>query len=144
MATINSFEELNVWQKSRDLCRQVFLLLQGEKFAKDYALKDQINRSSGSVMDNIAEGFGRQGTNEFINYLRIASGSLLEGKSQLYRVPDRKHISQTQHDDAVGLIVEIGKTVTARISYPNKSDIRGLKFKNRTPGAKPTKNYKLF
>jgi four helix bundle protein len=133
MATINSFEDLKVWQKSRELCQQIFHLIQTEKFAKDYALKDQINRSSGSVMDNIAEGFGRQSSNEFINHLSIAAGSLLEVKSQLYRAADRHYISEVSFGNNIDLINEIGKMLTALIAYLNKSDIRGLKFKDRNP-----------
>jgi four helix bundle protein len=75
MATINNFEDLKVWQKARILCQEVFELIEKEKFCRDYKLKDQINGSSGSVMDNIAEGFGRQGNNEFINFLTISNGS---------------------------------------------------------------------
>ena len=85
MATINKFEDLKVWQKARILCQEVFELIEKEKFCRDYKLKDQINGSSGSVMDNISEGFGRQGNIEFINFLTISNGSALEVKSQLYR-----------------------------------------------------------
>lgn len=140
MATINSFEDLKVWQKSRELCKQVFHFIQTDKFSRDYALRDQINRSSGSVMDNIAEGYGRQGANEFINFLSIANGSLLEVKSQLYRALDRNYISLLQFDDAAALINEIGKMLNALAGYLNKSDIRGLKFKDRNSGSKQTKN----
>ena len=109
MATINSFEDLKVWQKSRELCKQVFYIMHTDKFSKDYALKDQINRSSGSVMDNIAEGFGRQSSNEFINHLSISNGSLLEVKSQLYRALDRQYISQDKFDNIIVVVNEIGK-----------------------------------
>ena len=90
MSTIKNFEDLKVWQKSRILCQQIFEIIEEKNFSKDYKLKDQINGSSGSVMDNIAEGFGRQGNNEFINFLTISNGSVMEVKSQLYRALDRK------------------------------------------------------
>ncbi len=61
MATIQSFEDLKVWQKSRLLCTEIFSLTNIGSFSKDFGLKDQINRSSGSIMDNIAERFGRKG-----------------------------------------------------------------------------------
>ena len=60
MATIQSFEDLKVWQKSRIFCKENFSLTSAGSFAKDFGLKDQINRSLGSIMDNIAEGFGRK------------------------------------------------------------------------------------
>jgi four helix bundle protein len=89
MATIQNFEDLKVWQKSRELCQLIFELVTTGKFVKEFALIYQINRSSGSVMDNIAEGFGRLGNNEFINFLTYANASALECKSQLYRSFDR-------------------------------------------------------
>ena len=64
--------------------------INSEEFLKDYKLKDQINGSSGSIMDNIAEGFERSGRNEFINFLSYSKGSVGEVKSQLYRTLDRK------------------------------------------------------
>ncbi len=131
MATIHSFEELKVWKKSRELYQQIFFVMHTDKFAKNYALKDQINRSSGSIMDNIAEGFGRQSSNEFINFLTIASGSALEVKSQLYRALDRNYLSTVKFDKLIELLDEISKMLMALIAYLNKSDIRGLKFKDR-------------
>jgi len=131
MATINNFEELKVWQKARMLCQEIYEIIEKEKFCKDYKLKDQINGSSGSVMDNIAEGFGRQGNNEFINFLTISNGSVLEVKSQLYRALDRKYIPPEKFDELEKLIEEISKMIAALIIYLGKSDFRGKKFKAR-------------
>jgi four helix bundle protein len=84
MATVERFEDLNVWKKSRLFCNKLNELTSQGSFAKDFELKNQINRSSGSVMDNIAEGFGRDGRSEFIQYLSISKASAAEVKSQLY------------------------------------------------------------
>ena len=65
MPTWKSFEEIEVWQLARKFCQDIFNIMQYEGINKDYAVKDQVNRSSGSIMDNIAEGFGRTGTKEF-------------------------------------------------------------------------------
>jgi four helix bundle protein len=131
MATIKKFEDLKVWQKARILCQHIFEIIEYPKFSKDYKLKDQINGSSGSVMDNIAEGFGRQGNNEFINFLTIANGSAMEVKSQLYRAFDRKYINQQKFDEFCQLIDEISKMIFGFIEYLGKSDFRGQKFKAR-------------
>lgn len=131
MATIQSFEDLKVWQKSRILCKEVFDLITNGSFAKDFALIDQINRSAGSVMDNIAEGFGRMGNNEFTNFLTYSYASACECKSQLYRALDRKYISNEKTEELVNLIEEIKKMINSLITYLGKSDFRGQKFKAR-------------
>ncbi len=131
MATINNFEDLRVWQKARILCQEIFELIEKEKFCRDYKLKDQINGSSGSVMDNVAEGFGRQGNNEFINFLTIANGSVLEVKSQLYRALDRKYISPSKFEELEKVIEEIIRMIASLVIYLGKSNFRGQKFKVR-------------
>ena len=94
MATVLRFEDLEVWKKARLLARDIFLLCETVRFAKDFELKNQVNRSSGSVMDNIAEGFERRSRAEFINFLGFAKGSCGEVRSQLYRAYDRNYFSE--------------------------------------------------
>ncbi len=81
MATIHRFEDLEIWQKGRTLCNAIYPLTLNGSFEKDFKLRDQINGSSGSVMDNIAEGFERDGKNEFRQFLSIAKGSCGEVRS---------------------------------------------------------------
>ena len=59
MATVKSFTDLEIWKRSRILANRVFVLCKEDRLSKDFALKDQMNRSAGAIMDNIAEGFGR-------------------------------------------------------------------------------------
>ena len=75
MATINRFEDLEIWKNARVLCKDIYLQTQKERFSRNFRLVDQILGSSGSIMDNIAEGFGREGNKEFINFLSIVFGS---------------------------------------------------------------------
>jgi four helix bundle protein len=131
MATIQNFEDLIVWQKSRMLCQEIFLLITNGKFARDFALIDQVNRSSGSVMDNIAEGFGRMGNKEFINFLTYSYASATESKSQLYRAFDRNYIGKEKLEELFNLLEEIKKIINSLITYLGKSDFRGQKFKYR-------------
>jgi len=138
MATIQNFEDLKVGQKSRLFCQEIFELVNIGNFAKDFALKDQINRSSGSVMDNIAEGFGRKGNNEFINFLTYSSGSICESKSQLYRALDRNYITEEKLKKLCELADEIGKMITALIIYLGASNMKGNKFKARDKNKKTT------
>jgi four helix bundle protein len=131
MATIQSFEDLKVWQKARLLCKEIFSLTSIGNFSKDFGLKDQINRSSGSIMDNIAEGFGRKGNIEFINFLTYSSGSACECKSQLYRAYDRNYITEEKRKELSGLADEIGKMITSLIVYLGGTELKGIKFKAR-------------
>jgi four helix bundle protein len=131
MATIQNFEDLKVWQKARLLCKEVFSLTGIGNLSKDFGLKDQINRSSGSIMDNIAEGFGRKGNVEFINFLTYSGGSACECKSQLYRAHDRNHITEEKRKELSDLADEIIKMITSLIVYLGGSELRGMKFKGR-------------
>lgn len=129
MAKINKFEDLEIWQKAREICQYVEVLIQTTSLKTNYSLKDQIDRSSGSVMDNIAEGFERNGNREFIQFLSIAKGSVGEVKSQSYRAFDKKLISEEQYLK-LNEITEIEKNkIGAMMNYLHNCEIKGLKFK---------------
>lgn len=129
MSRINKFEDLEIWQKAREICQYVELLIQTTSLKTNYSLKDQIDRSSGSVMDNIAEGFERNGNREFIQFLSIAKGSAGEVKSQSYRAFDKKLISEEQHLK-LNEMTEIEKNkIGAMMNYLHNCEIKGLKFK---------------
>ena len=129
MATIKRFEDLDVWQLARQLNIKIIPLLEKLSEAKNYDLKSQLDRSAGSVMDNISEGFERDGNREFIQFLAISKGSLGEVRSQLYRTLDRNFIEKEKHDlfqeECLLLASKLGKF----ISYLINSDIKGNKFK---------------
>src|ERR1700704_5723893 len=96
MASFKSFEEIEIWKKARKLIKQVYVLSGVGVFARDFGLKDQIRRACVSVMSNIAEGFERSGTGEFIQFLAMAKGSAGEVRSQLYVAHDQQYISDEQ------------------------------------------------
>ena len=131
MGTIQNFEDLKTWQKARALCLEIHLISSIGNFSKDFGLKDQINRSSGSIMDNIAEGFGRKGNIEFINFLTYANGSVSECKSQIYRAFDRGYIDEGKKEELIALAQEIIKMTNSFIVYLGGSDLKGFKFKAR-------------
>jgi four helix bundle protein len=132
MATITRFEDLEIWKLARDLAKSVFeTYINSEPFKKDYSLKEQINRASGSVMDNIAEGFERNGRNEFISFLSIAKGSCGEIKSQLYRALDRKYILQPHFESLCNKADVLSKKIGAFMSYLAASAYKGTKFKTK-------------
>ena len=95
---IEKFEDIEGWQEARKLCQMVHKISSQGDFARRYALRDQIDRSSGSVMDNIAEGFDGGSNPEFVWFLAYAQRSASEVKSQLYRALDQELISQETFD----------------------------------------------
>ncbi len=88
MSKVERFEDLKIWQLARELCQLIHRLTLKDQFYKDFNLVGQIKSSSGSVMDNIAEGFERDGNKELIQFLSISKGSCGETRSQLYRAID--------------------------------------------------------
>jgi four helix bundle protein len=131
MATVQKFEDLEVWQMARKFATAIFHLTLKEKFLKEYRFNDQIKSSPGSVMDNIAEGFGRESRLEFINFLGMAKGSLSESKSQLYSAFDYNLISREILDAHLVEANIISAKIGAFMIYLNKSVIKGQKFKER-------------
>lgn len=126
-------EEIEAWVKARELASKVWAASGQGQFAKDFGLKDQINRAAGSVMDNIAEGFGRGGNKEFSNFLGISRGSAQEVKSQIYRAYDRGYLDEQAFKELMKLSVQTIISVHALFNSVNESDYTGSKFHNRIP-----------
>lgn len=131
MATIEKFEDIDAWKEARMLCKVIFELTQKEQFSKNFSLKDQILRSSGSVMDNIAEGFDRGGKKEFIQFLYISKASLSETKSQLYRAFDFGYISKEEFEMNYNNCSKIAMMLMGFIKYLSKSNYKGQKYSLR-------------
>ncbi|MGB5942961.1 MAG: four helix bundle protein [Leeuwenhoekiella sp.] len=129
MGKIDRFEDLEVWQLAREVCLDINRLIDTSQLATDYALRNQINRSSGSVMDNIAEGFERDGSKEFKQYLSISKGSCGEVRSQLYRCLDRNYLSQDEFSKISNKTVVLSKKLGSFISYLKNTNFKGVKFK---------------
>ncbi len=131
MATITKFTDLEIWQLGNNLQNRIFVEIKNEPLSKDFALKDQMNRSSGSIPDNIAEGFGRGGRLEFIQFLSISRASASELQSQIIRCYDRCYFSKEIFDELFELSDKTGKKIGSFIKYLNNSNIKGTKFQNR-------------
>jgi len=128
MAQIKKFEDLESWQKARELSQFIFEITKKDLFSKDYTLVDQIRASSGSGMDNIAEDFNRGGNKEFIQFLFISNGSLAESQSQLYRALDRKYIIDEEFNKGYLLANRTIKLNLGMIRYLKSSDYKGQKY----------------
>ena len=128
MATITKFEDLEIWQRARELCEEVEILFQTTEIGKNYRLRNQMEGSSGSIMDNIAEGFNRDGNKEFHNFLSYSKGSAGELKSQIYRCYDKKYISEEKKNKLLeSCDIQINK-IGAFMFYLRKTEHKGQKF----------------
>ena len=131
MATVQKFEDLEIWQLARKIYQKISFLSEKMRRNHDYRFAEQIKAAAGSVMDNIGEGFERNSRLEFLNSLSISKGECGELKSQLYRGLDDKYIDQKEFEELYGEIEMEIKKIAAFIIYLNNSKVRGLKFKDR-------------
>jgi len=129
MSSFKSFEEIESWQKARELTRKVYTVSNQGAFTKDFGLRDQIRRASVSIMSNIAEGFERDGNREFLQFLTVAKGSSGEVRAQLYIALDQDYINKNTFETLSAISIEIGNLIGGLMNYLRKSDIKGKKFK---------------
>ena len=128
MGDIHKIEDLRVWQNARVLCKTIYTLTHKEGFEKDFRFVQQIRAAAGSIMDNIAEGYGRGGNKEFIQFLSIAKGSTQEVLSQLYRAYDVQHIKEQEFIETKQLLNTISVMLHNLIERLKQSDIKGSKY----------------
>ncbi len=121
MAKIDRFEDLQSWQKARQLANQIYDLTDHPGFAKDFRLCNQIRDAAGSVMHNIAEGFDAGSNPEFIRFLKMARRSASEVQSQLYLALDRKFINEDERKTTYVLATEAKRLINGMIAYLRKS-----------------------
>ncbi|MGB5316775.1 MAG: four helix bundle protein [Robiginitalea sp.] len=119
---------MEIWKLARDISVEIFRIYQESELKRDYALWNQMNRSSGSIMDNLAEGFERNGNKEFRQFLSVAKASCGELRSQLYRCYDRNYIDKNQLEDLLEQVRYESRKISNLLVYLSKSDMRGSKF----------------
>lgn len=118
MAKFSSFEEIISWQKARELNFEIYKITNSnDLFNKDFGLREQIRRASVSISSNIAEGFERETTKEFIRFLYIAKASAGEVRSQLYIAFDLDYIDKKQFNELKLKINEVSKLISGLLKY---------------------------
>ena len=125
-----NFEELGIFQDARKLCKEVYIITKEGEFSKDSRFVQQIHASAGSVMDNIAEGFERDGNKEFINFLYIAKGSCGEVRSQIIRASDVGFIDNETAKRLYNDCLNLSKSISKFIKSIKASGLSGLKFQD--------------
>jgi four helix bundle protein len=117
MAKIEKFEDIIAWKKAMELCDLIYICTNNERFSRDFGLKDQIRRSSVSIVSNIAEGFERESHNQFIYFLNIAKGSAGELRAQNYIAKNQNYITKEEFNVLNDKVIEVSKTLAGFISY---------------------------
>ncbi len=112
---INSFKDLKIWQKSIVLINQIYSLSNNFPSSEKFGLTSQINRASVSVASNIAEGWGRESKKSFIQFLRISRGSLFELDTLLIIAVNQNYLNDSDYDQLLMQINEIGKMINSLI-----------------------------
>ena len=128
MTDIKTIEDLRVWQQARVINKEIYKFTRRPDFEKDYRFVQQIRAAAGSIIENIAEGYGRGGNKEFIQFLSIAKGSTQEVLSQLYRAYDVQHITEQEFTETKQLLNTISVMIHNLIERLKQSDIKGSKF----------------
>jgi four helix bundle protein len=123
VATFKRLEDLQVWQKARQLTKKTYKTTANGDFAQDYGLRSQIQRASVSIMANIAEGFGRRSDKEFANFLKMAHGSVSEVQSHLYVALDLNYLSQATFNELNGLLDEVSRMTVVLAQHLRKSKL---------------------
>ena len=129
MSKIEKVEDLISWQKSKDLTIEIYKITKNNTFSKDFGLCNQIQRSAVSIPSNIAEGFGRGGNKEFLQFLSIAKGSLYELKTQLIIAFEIGYINDVEYSKLKNDSEEISKLITGFMNYLKQSELKGIKYK---------------
>jgi four helix bundle protein len=117
VATIGQFEDIQAWQKARELVREIYQACAEGRLSRDFGLKDQLCRAAVSSMSNIAEGFARNSDNDFAHFLDIARGSVMEVQSLLYVALDVGYLGKSEFERLYTMGSEVSLLIGSFTSY---------------------------
>ena len=130
MAKVQKFEELKIWQIAREIAKCVYALTRSGEFAKDFGLKDQIQRAAVSIGSNIAEGFERDSNSELMKFLSYAKGSAGEARSQLQTAQDVGYVTEEDFAELYELLTSESRMISRFQSSLRQSQIKGRYYKD--------------
>jgi len=130
MNNIRRFEDIVAWQRARILTKEIYACTRVGQFARDYGLRDQIQRASVSTMANIAEGYERDGDREFLQFLSNSKGSCGEVRSHLFVALDQGYLTETGFNSLSERAIEVSRLLSGFMSYLRQSDVRGRKYRD--------------
>ncbi len=136
MATFKRVEDIEAWKTTREIVRSVYSCSSAGPFARDFGLRHQLRRAAVSAMSNIAEGFERGGTAEFVQFLAIAKGSLGEVETQLYVAFDQRYVTPATLEALLQQTAAAKRMISGLMNYLRRCGHRGEKFKP-PPNSKP-------
>jgi len=113
ISKINTYKDLLIWQKGIQIVKEIYLICNDLPKDEVYGLQSQLKRSSISIPSNIAEGWGRNYTKNFIQFLKYSRGSLLELETQIIIAKELGFISKESFNKIQGLIIEESKMLNA-------------------------------
>jgi four helix bundle protein len=113
---IKSYKDLTVWQKSMDLVESIYRITEEFPMRENFGVISQMRRASVSIPSNIAEGYGRQSTGSYAQFLSIARGSLFELETQTELCVRLKYIQKMESEKLRVEMTEISKMLTSLIS----------------------------
>ena len=125
---METFEDLAIFLKARELSKQVYQITRQGEFKYDSRFVQQIRASAGSVMDNIAEGYERQGNQEFKNFLYIAKGSCGELRSHVMRAHDVNFITDETYNQMYADCKKLSIAIANFIKTIKDSDFKGTRY----------------
>jgi four helix bundle protein len=121
VVTFKRFEDIQAWQKARELSVNIYRISGNNDFSRDFELRGQIRRSATSIMSTIAEGQGRRTDRDFAHFLNISLGSVAETKSHMYLAIDLGYVSEVQFNEVYEKLDEIGKMVFSLMAHLRNS-----------------------
>jgi four helix bundle protein len=140
MATFKRFEEIESWKLARKLTNRVYKVSSQGEFAKDSSLRNQVRRAAVSIMSNIAEGYDRSGTGEFVQFLSTAKGSAAEVRCQLYIALDQGYIDPKTFEELAKVTVDTQFLIGGLINYLRRSGYKSTKYRTTQVRTSPANN----